>query len=107
MSKIAIYPGTFDPITLGHIDIIKKSLKIVDKLIVATTDSSEKDYFFSLEDRNYKISPCRSRAENVLNLQTLLQTLFSKPLEIRGFRPYTETQKSHRQGGAIVPPCLF
>ena len=51
MSKIAIYPGTFDPITLGHIDIIKKSLKIVDKLIVATTDSSEKDYFFSLEDR--------------------------------------------------------
>jgi pantetheine-phosphate adenylyltransferase len=43
MSKIAIYPGTFDPITLGHIDIIKKSLKIVDKLIVATTDSSEKN----------------------------------------------------------------
>ena len=46
MSKIAIYPGTFDPITFGHIDIIKKSLKIVDKIIVATTDSSEKDYFF-------------------------------------------------------------
>ena len=48
MSKIAIYPGTFDPITFGHIDIIKKSLKIVDKIIVATTDSSEKDYFFQL-----------------------------------------------------------
>ena len=47
MPKIAIYPGTFDPITLGHIDIIKKSLKIVDKLIVATTDTSDKDYFFS------------------------------------------------------------
>ncbi len=51
MTKVAIYPGTFDPITFGHIDIIKKSLKIVDRLIVATTDNSEKDYFFSLEDR--------------------------------------------------------
>ena len=38
MPKTAIYPGTFDPITFGHIDVIKKSLKIVDKLIVATTD---------------------------------------------------------------------
>ena len=44
----AIYPGTFDPITYGHIDIIKKSFKIVDKLIIATTDTSEKDYCFQL-----------------------------------------------------------
>ena len=51
MSKTAIYPGTFDPITFGHIDIIKKSLKIVDKLIIATTDNSDKDYFFSIEER--------------------------------------------------------
>ena len=48
---IGIYPGTFDPITLGHIDVINKSLKIVDKLIIATTDNINKDYFFSIEER--------------------------------------------------------
>ena len=47
MQRIAIYPGTFDPITFGHVDVIKKSLKIVDKLIVATTDTSEKEYLDS------------------------------------------------------------
>ena len=49
--KIAVYPGTFDPITYGHIDVIKKSLKIFDKLIVATTNNNDKDYFFSIEER--------------------------------------------------------
>ncbi len=49
--KIAVYPGTFDPITFGHIDVIKKSLKIFDKLIVATTNNTDKDYFFSIEER--------------------------------------------------------
>ena len=42
--KIAVYPGTFDPITYGHIDVIK-ALKIFDKLIVATTENVDKDYF--------------------------------------------------------------
>ena len=49
--KIAIYPGTFDPITYGHIDVIKKSLKIFDRLVVATTDNINKDYYFSIEER--------------------------------------------------------
>ncbi len=49
--RTAIYPGTFDPITYGHIDLIKKSLKIVDRLIVATTDNVNKDYLLSIEDR--------------------------------------------------------
>ncbi len=49
--KTAIYPGTFDPITYGHIDVIKKSLKIFDRVIVATTDNINKNYYFSIEER--------------------------------------------------------
>ena len=47
----AIYPGTFDPITYGHIDVIKKSLNVFDRLVVATTDNINKNYYFSIEDR--------------------------------------------------------
>tara|TARA_Y100001958_G_C20639926_1_gene172945 strand:- start:94 stop:318 length:225 start_codon:yes stop_codon:yes gene_type:complete len=49
--KTAIYPGTFDPITYGHIDVIKKSLNIFDRLIVATTDNVNKNYHFSINER--------------------------------------------------------
>ena len=49
--KTAIYPGTFDPITYGHIDVIKKSLKIFDRVVVATTDSINKSYYFSIDER--------------------------------------------------------
>ena len=51
MKTNAIYPGTFDPITFGHIDVIKKSLKIVDKVIVAISDINNKNYLFSAEER--------------------------------------------------------
>ena len=47
----AIYPGTFDPITFGHIDVIKKSLNIFDKVVVATTDNINKNYHFSINER--------------------------------------------------------
>ena len=49
--RTAIYPGTFDPITLGHIDVIKKSLKVFDRVVVATTDNINKSYFFSIDQR--------------------------------------------------------
>ena len=49
--RTAIYPGTFDPITYGHIDVIKKSLKIFDKIIIATTDNIQKNYLFSIDER--------------------------------------------------------
>ena len=51
MSKIAIYPGTFDPITYGHIDVIKKALKLFDKIVVGVSDVSSKNYLFNSEER--------------------------------------------------------
>jgi len=54
--KTAIYPGTFDPITYGHIDVIKKSLNIFDRVVVATTDNVNKNYHFSIEDRLHIIN---------------------------------------------------
>ena len=51
MSKVAIYPGTFDPITFGHIDVIKKSLKLFDKIVVGVSDSENKNYLFNPFER--------------------------------------------------------
>ena len=51
MKKNAIYPGTFDPITFGHIDVIKKALKIVDTVIVAISETDNKNYFFNTQER--------------------------------------------------------
>ncbi len=49
--RTAIYPGTFDPITLGHADVIQKSLKLCDRLIVAATNTKNKNYFFQINER--------------------------------------------------------
>ena len=51
MRKIAIYPGTFDPITYGHIDVIRKSLSLVDNLIIGVSNSSNKKYLFNADER--------------------------------------------------------
>ena len=51
MAKTAIYPGTFDPITYGHIDVIKKSLKLFEKIVVAVSDVENKNYLFSANER--------------------------------------------------------
>ena len=51
MIKIALYPGTFDPITFGHIDVIKKGLKLFDKIVIAVSDVDNKKYLFNSSGR--------------------------------------------------------
>ena len=49
--KVAIYPGTFDPITFGHVDLITKGLRVVDKIIVAISSAINKNHLFSVDER--------------------------------------------------------
>jgi len=51
MSKIGIYPGSFDPITYGHLDIIQRSLSVVDELVIAVSNNKSKDHLISIDDR--------------------------------------------------------
>lgn len=51
MKDTALYPGTFDPVTLGHIDIIRRAVKLFDKLVVAVADNPEKEFLFSVKER--------------------------------------------------------
>jgi pantetheine-phosphate adenylyltransferase len=51
MKKVAVYPGTFDPITFGHIDVIKKALRLFDKVVVAASDGANKNYLFNPTER--------------------------------------------------------
>jgi pantetheine-phosphate adenylyltransferase len=51
MNKVAIYPGTFDPMTYGHIDVIKKALKLFNTIVIGVSNVSNKNYLFSSEER--------------------------------------------------------
>ena len=51
MKSNAIYPGTFDPITFGHIDVIRKALNFVDKVVIAISNGNNKNYFFDSDER--------------------------------------------------------
>lgn len=63
--KKAIYPGSFDPLTLGHMDIIKRSAKIVDELVVGVLNNSAKNSLFSLEERVSMIKEMTAPIPNI------------------------------------------
>ncbi|MBU4361124.1 adenylyltransferase/cytidyltransferase family protein, partial [bacterium] len=62
--KIAVYPGSFDPITNGHLNIIERTTKIVDKLIVAVAVDSKKSTLFSAQERTDMIKEATKDLEN-------------------------------------------
>lgn len=63
--RIGVYPGSFDPVTLGHIDIIKRSSRLFDKLIVSVLKNSKKTPLFSEEERVNMLKEATSQFENV------------------------------------------
>ncbi len=109
MSKIGIYPGTFDPITMGHIDIIKRSLKIVDRLIVAVSNGYSKDYLFSEDERVsivknslYKDLKLKTQRIKVLSFYSLTTSLCSKhkaTIIFRGLRAVSDFEDEFQLAG--------
>ncbi|MBW6514853.1 MAG: adenylyltransferase/cytidyltransferase family protein, partial [Candidatus Syntrophosphaera sp.] len=68
MSSIAIYPGTFDPITLGHINILEKAARLFDSVILAVADYTGKQNIFSLEERH---ALCQESTRHIPNVEVL------------------------------------
>tara|TARA_Y100001970_G_scaffold246473_1_gene314433 strand:+ start:409 stop:903 length:495 start_codon:yes stop_codon:yes gene_type:complete len=109
MSKVGIYPGTFDPITNGHIDVIKRSLKIVKKLIIAVSNDYSKDYLFSSEERVaiienslFKDLRIKKQKVKVLSFNTLTTSLCAKykaTIIFRGLRAVSDFEYEFQLAG--------
>ena len=109
MSKIGIYPGTFDPITNGHIDVIKRSLKIVNKLIIAASNDYSKEYLFSAEERvsiiknslfrDLKFSRQRIKVLSFNTLTTSLCSKYNATIIFRGLRAVSDFEYEFQLAG--------
>ena len=109
MNKIGIYPGTFDPITNGHIDVIKRSLRIVNKLIIAASNDYSKEYLFSAEERVLIIKNSlfrdlkfKQQRIKVLSFNTLTTSLCSKynaTIIFRGLRAVSDFEYEFQLAG--------
>jgi len=109
MSKIGIYPGTFDPITLGHIDVIKRALKIVNKLIIAVSNDYSKDYMFTSDERVeitkdsiFKDLRFKSKNIKILTFNTLTTSLCKKhgaTIIFRGLRAVSDFEYEFQLAG--------
>ena len=95
--KSAVFPGSFDPLTLGHIDIVKRSLQLFDKVIIAIGMNPEKKYMFSLKKRKEFITSIFKNEKKILIKDyDGLTVNFCKEQKskyiIRGLRNYTDFQ---------------
>ena len=109
MSKIAIYPGTFDPITFGHIDVIKKSLKLFDKIVVGVSNESNKNYLFSSEERieivnkalfkDLKLNRKKIKVVSFGSLTTDLCKKFKSNIILRGLRAVSDFEYEFQLAG--------
>jgi pantetheine-phosphate adenylyltransferase len=93
---IAVYPGTFDPITMGHLDIINRGLHLFDKVIVAIAVNSSKEPLFSIEERLEMIKECFPDSEDRIEVDTvdglLVDFAYTKGAKaiIRGLRAVSD-----------------
>ena len=101
MSKVAIYPGSFDPITYGHIDIIERALQIFDKVIVAIADNEEKRPLFTVEERLQMVKDVFEDNPNVIvdSFKGLLVDYVAKTnvkVSLRGLRATSDFEYEFR-----------
>ena len=109
MKKNAIYPGTFDPITYGHIDVIKKALKFFDTIIVAISDGNRKDYLFSIDERIeivkkslFKDLNFKSNKIKVISFNSLTTSLckkYNSNIILRGLRAVSDFEYEFQLAG--------
>ena len=109
MNKIAIYPGTFDPITYGHIDVIKKALKLFDKIVVGVSDVSNKNYLFSSEERieivnkalfkDLKLNKKKIIVVSFGSLTTVLCKKYKSNIILRGLRAVSDFEYEFQLAG--------
>ena len=109
MKKVVIYPGTFDPITFGHIDVIKKALKLFDKVIVSISDGSNKDYLFDADERvsivkkalffDLKLNKKRIHIVTFKSLTTDLCKKYKSNIILRGLRAVSDFEYEFQLAG--------
>ena len=109
MKKVVIYPGTFDPITFGHIDVIKKALRLFDKVVVAASEGTNKSYLFNSSERiqliqkalffDLKLNKKRIHIVTFKSLTTDLCKKYKSNIILRGLRAVSDFEYEFQLAG--------